>query len=938
MNAGASGAETTAAVLAIVSVLARETRPGVPTPGPDDDLEHKLGFDSLERAELLRRVEAAFDVSLPPGTLTEARTPADLARAVLAATRGSAIAGLPALPLVGPSVAEVPEGVTTLAELLAWHARTQPDRTHLTLVVETDAGPSARALSYGALHDEALRVAAGLRDAGIAAGEAVAIMLPTSIEFFGAFFGALYAGAVPVPLYPPARRSQLEEHFQRQARIIDNAQAVAMITWPEASGLARLLRAATPSLRSVSSVAALRATAARYAHRPAAADTAFLQYTSGSTGQPKGVVISHANVLANIRAMGQALGVRHNDVFVSWLPLYHDMGLIGAWLGSLYYALPLVIMPPTDFLARPARWLQAIDRYRGTLSAAPNFAYEFCASRIDESALAGLDLSCWRAAFVGSEPVAAETIERFGERFARCGFHPNAMLPVYGLAESAVGLSFPPVARGPRIDRVDRASLALRGVAVPAAAADPNPLRVVGCGHALPGHELRVVDETGRELPERHEGSIEFRGPSATSGYFRNPAATRGLLRGDWRVTGDLGYVVAGELYLTGRSKDLIIRAGQHVHPQEAEVAIGAIPGVRKGCVSVFGVAKGDGTGEKVVVLAETRETDPGRRESLRAGIAALCLSLFGAPVDDIVLARPHTVLKTSSGKIRRAACADLYRRGMLRAGTTRVWPQLIRVLAASGLGLVTRWMFRAGDLAFAAWAWGLFTVGAVGASIVVTLWPRPDTRRRALAALARALLRASGLPLRLPGPDAFPARGPVTVVANHASYLDAILLQAVLPDYCAFVAKKELARHALLRYFLARIGVHRVERFEVAASVEDAGDLVAAARKGASLVFFPEGTLRREPGLGPFHAGAFVAAAMAGTPVLPVALRGTRSVLRDGQWRPRRGPIEILVAPPLMPGGVDWPAVVNLRDQARAEILARCEEPDLDRRGPVAA
>ena len=935
------GTATAAAVLAIVSALARETRAsggGAPQVTLDAALERDLGFDSLERAELLLRLERAFRVRLPARTLVDAEAPRDLVRAVLAGTTHVLPAAITVAAPVREPVAAIPDHAQTLVEVLEWHARTHGQRTHLTLLAETDAGPTEQTLTYGELYQDALSVAAGLAHGGLEPGQAVAIMLPTSIDFFAAFFGILFAGGVPVPIYPPARRSQLEEHFRRQSRIVANALATVLITVPEARAVARLLRAATPSLRQIVSVPQLREAPLEPRWRPGPRDIAFLQYTSGSTGQPKGVILTHANVLANIRAIGRALELRPSDVFVSWLPLYHDMGLIGAWFGTLYFAVPFVVMPPNDFLARPESWLRALHRHRGTLSAGPNFAYEMCATRIDPHALAGLDLSSWRVAFNGAEPVSPDTIARFNERFAAYGFDARAQFPVYGLAESAVGLAFPPVFRGAIVDRVDRGLLARTGIATPARADDANALRVVTCGHPLPGHEIRIVDASGRELPERHEGRIEFRGPSATGGYFRNPEATRGLFDGDWLETGDLGYVAGGELHLTGRAKDLIIRGGQHIHPQEAEAAIGSIPGVRKGCVTVFGVPDRAAGTEKVVVLAETRETDAGRRETLRAAVAAAGVALLGAPPDDIVLAPPHTVLKTSSGKIRRAACSDLYQRGTLRAGPLGLWPQLGRLALIGAAATVRRSFLRVGEILFAAYAWTLLIPMALAALILVATLPRPAWRRHAATVLARAFVTASRVPVQIAGGGHFPPTGPLIVVANHASYIDGIVLLAAVPERCDFVAKQELARSSTMRLLLGNIGTRFVERFEIEGSVGAAHELAAQAAQGASFVVFPEGTLQREPGLRPFHMGAFLAAATAGTAVIPLAIRGTRSVLRDGQWRPRPGLIQVIVTPPLTPDGSDWAAAIRLRDRAREAILAVCGEPDLLRRGGAAA
>ena len=319
-----------------------------------------------------------------------------------------------------------------------------------------------------------------------------------------------------------------------------------------------------------------------------------------------------------------------SDVFVSWLPLYHDMGLIGAWLGCLYFGAPLYVMSPLSFLARPESWLWAIHRYRATLSAAPNFAFELCLDKIDDADLQGLDLSSLRMVANGAEPVSVHTLRRFIDRFGRYGFREEAMAPVYGLAENAVGLAFPPLGRGPVIDRVDREALSRDGVAKPARPDDPKPLEFVACGRPLPGHEIRIVDEAGREVGERREGRLEFRGPSATSGYFRNEAKTKALFHEGWLDSGDRAYMANGDVFITGRIKDIIIRGGRHIYPQEVEEAVAEIPGVRKGGVAVFGVTDPRLGTEQLIVVAETRETDRKAREALRASAREVAADRFG--------------------------------------------------------------------------------------------------------------------------------------------------------------------------------------------------------------------------------------------------------------------------------------------------------------------
>jgi len=895
----------------------------------DSSLERDLGIDSLARVELLLRIERAFQLRLPEHLLATAETPGDLLRALAqgsAAIPGPGVAA--AAPVEEPLAGvETPEAASTLIESLDWHAAAHAKRIHIVLLED---GERAEPMTYGDLRSEAGGIAAGLAGLGIGAGEAVAIMLPTSRDFFRVFFGVLLAGAVPVPIYPPARPSQIEDHLRRQSGILANCEARALVTIPEAQPVAGLLRDRVPSLERIL-VPSQLVTPDFAAALPSRGtqDLALLQYTSGSTGNPKGVTLTHANVLANLRAMGQAVGAGSSDVFVSWLPLYHDMGLIGAWLGGLYYAFPLVVMPPTAFLTRPSRWLHAIHRYRGTLSSAPNFAYEVCATRVDERDLAGLDLGSWRLAFNGAEPVSPGTLSRFAGRFAKYGLRPEALAPVYGLAECAVGLAFPPTERGPRVDRVDRQEFARSGRALPARSEDPNPLRFPGCGQPLPGHQMRIVDEGGRELPERTEGRIEFRGPSATAGYFRNPEATRRLFDGDWLDTGDLGYFAEGEIHLTGRVKDVVIRGGQHVHPFELEEAVGNLAGVRKGCVAVFGVSDPVAGTERIVVLAETRVADLQARSKLRTEIAELALTLLGTPADDIVLAPAHTVLKTSSGKIRRAASRELYERGLIGVGRVAAWKQWLGFARTAARARLRRAARGAVEALYAGYLWTLFFALVLAALPVMAL-PRLAWRRGFARFAARGVLRASGLPISLRGFETFPRERPVMVVANHASYLDSILLFGLLPRQCSFVAKRELRGAAALGLLLRSLGVRFVERFDIERGAEDARELGRLAGGGESMVFFPEGTFTRAPGLRTFHIGAFMVSAGAAMPVVPVAIRGTRSVLRDGQWLPRRGPVQILAGPLLEAEGRDWSTAVALRDRARAEILARCGEPDL--------
>ena len=930
---------TVVRLLELIAELAREMRTAETALASltlDSRLDRDLGLDSLARAELVQRVGYTFALT-PDERMLLAETPRGVLAFIQQAQPGktpvSASSDAAVAPAAHsePSQAGQPDQATTLIEMLEWQAHWNPDR--LAVQIQGADDQMAAHLSYAELWREAQAVAAGLQARGVKPGQTVALMLPTGVDYFLGFFGTLLAGGVPVPIYPPARPAQLEEHLRRHIRLLNNAGVVVLITVPEAQRLAWLLRAQIETLGQVATATELQQAAANgKAVAVAGDDLAFLQYTSGSTGDPKGVMLSHANLLANLRAMGRHIAVRSEDVFVSWLPLYHDMGLIGACLGSLYYACPLTLLSPLSFLARPSRWLWAIHQQRGTLSAAPNFAYELCARTIPDHELVGLDLSCWRMALNGAEPVSPATLERFIARFAPYGFRPEALAPVYGLAECSVGLTLQRPGRLARLDRIKRDAFLTGGRALPVAEDDATALLFPSCGQPLAGHPLRIVDHQGRELPDRQEGQVEFCGPSATAGYYRNPAATQRLFlyKDAWLASGDRGYLADGELYLTGRIKDMMIRGGRNFYPYELEQAVGEIAGVRKGCVAVFASPDLATGSERLVVVAETRVASTPEQAELRQAIQNISVDVLGVPPDDVALVSPHTVLKTSSGKLRRAAVRELYERGQLGRGGRAVWLQLTHLILTSvGVGLA-RWGRDVWAWLHAARAWLAYSLLAPGVWLGILLLPRLEWRWRLARSGARWLARWSGVALHTRGLEHIPA-GPCIVVANHASFLDAYVLIAVLPRHFRYVAKRELLDNPWLARPLARMGTVFVERFDVQRGVEEAGQLTEAVRSGRDLVFFPEGTFTRQPGLQPFRMGAFLAAAQAGVPIVPVAIQGTRQMLRAGSWRPQRGVLAVIIEPPQPPDGDDWAAAVRLRDRARAAILRQCGEPDTE-------
>lgn len=922
------------AVLEIVIRLAQELHPAqeLSDARSSDSLQDQFGIDSLGRAELAIRIERAFGARLPDSVVANAESPKDLVTALrksLATGQGSAPAWrapsfdrAPLRPRVPET--EYPTHAKTLIEVLVFHAKRNPDKRYLEFV---DPDERTQALAFGELLELSRRLGAGLQSRGLAPQEPVAIMLPTSLDFFVSFFSVLLSGGIPVPLYPPTRPSAIEDYIQRQSGILANCRARFLISTEESRKLSHLLRHQLPTSLELLSPEELRASGGLLSLpeiRPQ--DTAFLQYTSGSTGDPKGVILSHSNLLANIRSMGSVIGANSSDVFVSWLPLYHDMGLIGAFLGTLYHGAFLGIMSPISFLTHPSRWLRMIHHYRATLTAAPNFAYELCARRIPDSEIEGLDLSSWRTAFNGAEPVSGETIRRFTERFSNWGFRPEAMTPVYGLAESSVGLAFPRLGSPVRIERIKRGPFMQAGQAIfassPTESKNEEDIALVGCGVPLPGHEFRIADPQGKPLPERRVGLIEFRGPSSTSGYFGNPKATRHLLRhAPWLDTGDLGFLSEGELFIAGRSKDVIIRAGRHIFPQELEEMIGDLPHVRKGCVAVFGVQDPTTGTERIIIGAETRLSNESERSTLQKTIWELSTRFLEVPADDVLLLPPRAIPKTSSGKLRRSECAHLYATHQL-GKVLSPWQQRLK-LAWSGVSHEGSRISRA-LLArlYAAYVYCLAFLITI--PLMIGTFALPSLRKRFTHSRfwVRAFFALAGIRIRTSGLENLQfLKPPYLIVANHTSYVDALALVAGLPGTFRFIAKKEFESHPVFGPFFRRLGCIFVERFDPGSAIEDSRLLEKAAQEQTPLLIFPEGTFTAHAQLRPFRMGAFVTATRTGAPLVPVAIRGARAVLPPDQWVPHRGTIRLSVSSPIRPQTSGWDESLRLRSLTQQEL-----------------
>jgi acyl-CoA synthetase (AMP-forming)/AMP-acid ligase II len=551
---------------------------------------------------------------------------------------------------------------------------------------------------WGEVRERAKAVAGGLRELGIRRGDRVALVFPTGIDFFDAFFGTLLAGAVPVPLYPPVRLGRMDEYQRRTARMLGVTQARLVLADPRVRRiLGEAVAAARPRLgcRTVDEVRGPTQESDE-AFQSDPSDLALVQFSSGTTVDPKPVALSHRALVAQTEIIKSFWrdepGLRHSGV--SWLPLYHDMGLIGCIIPSLARDSAITLLGPELFVARPALWLRAISRWKASISPAPNFAYGLCLSRVTDEDMDGVDLSGWRHALTGAEAVTPSVARAFCERFARWGFRPEALTPVYGLSEAALAVTFSALDRPFRSVRVDREGLGKEGLVLET----KDGREIVSVGRPVPGFKLEIRDDDGKVLTPGRVGRVWISGPSLMDGYLNAPEATARALRDGWLDTGDLGFLRGGELYLTGRAKDVVILRGRNHAPDEIERAVEGLPGVRAGCVAAASWLPENAEGERLVLFVETsRQATSAQVEALPEACRREVLGATGLDVDEVVILEPGTLPRTSSGKLRRQESLRLWLAGDLEPPEPVTALRLAGTMARSGLAYA-RYRWSRGD------------------------------------------------------------------------------------------------------------------------------------------------------------------------------------------------------------------------------------------------
>lgn len=579
-----------------------------------------------------------------------------------------------------PSRTLRPGDFSSLVEALD-HAADQPTGIN----VHDPRGELTEVLSYGALREGAVALAGRLLAAGLAPGDRVALAAESDGDFLRAFFACQYAGLVPAPTPLPAPLGGKEIYVAHIRRLLISAGARAAFCPPALSEWFAEAAEGQPIIASgpLSQLAKPSATGERLPAPGGPGSLCYLQFSSGSTRFPLGVAVTQGALMANLAAVGrEGLGVTSEDRAVSWLPLYHDMGLVGMLLNSLAFQVSVDLMPTSAFIRRPGLWLDLLSERRGTISYAPTFGYDLAARR---GSARDRDLSAWRVAGVGGDMIRPEPLEAFAHAFAPAGFRSEAFVASYGMAEATLALSLSPPLRGFRtdlvdVDRLEQTHMAqppaprLNGfdVAEAGASSGPRTRRFALCGPPLAGHDIEARDATGRGLDERRVGRLFARGPSLMMEYYGEPEETAKVLAADgWLDTGDIGYLLDGEVVITGRAKDLIIVHGRNVWPQDLEwTAEAETPGLRNGDVAVFSIA--DEAGEQVIAVAQCRASNREAREGMRRQVASAIRVRHGLEVR-VALAPPHGLPRTSSGKLSRTRAKSLYLSGAFADEPERV-------------------------------------------------------------------------------------------------------------------------------------------------------------------------------------------------------------------------------------------------------------------------
>ena len=539
-------------------------------------------------------------------------------------------------------------------------------RTKSDFLIFMDLRNRESRVSAADIMEHGLTVAQYLLSRGLEKNDKVVVMLPTSANFAYIYFGILMAGGVPVPVSQPAGTSNIAKYLDNLTHIIRDCEGKFFITYEKIKAIAGSLMNIADLVKGFildNEIFGNPVSHDRFRLPEIKSDDlALIQYTAGTTGKPKGVMLTHKKLLHNIHGIGVAGAMSADDVGISWLPMYHDMGLIGGFFTPLYWNINMVLMQPEALLFRPYWWLENIGKYRATITVAPNFGYHYCVTRIDDVNLHRLDLGSLRLAMNGAEPVDRITLNKFLEKFKPCNLRDDIFLPVYGMAENSLAATFPSLDNPTVVSRFRRDKLEEKHLAMDSDSQNSMEyIDLVSVGYPLIGQEIKIVNKRGATLHEREVGEICVKSQSLSSGYYKNPEATHAVFKDHWFHSGDMGFILDGRLYISGRIKEMIIKRGKNIYPYDVERIASTVKGVRLGCCAAFDVHnEAEGT-EDLVLVCETTAKEREALERLKQEIHNEILTRLGIAPDDIKLVPKESIPKTTSGKIQRILCKKIY-------------------------------------------------------------------------------------------------------------------------------------------------------------------------------------------------------------------------------------------------------------------------------------
>ncbi len=778
----------------------------------DDKFEADLGLGSLERLELFSQIETTLGVKLSPSEISTIQTLRDIVT-ILARSHGSQSLVVNQCDKATVQAVTIdPSKVTNLRDLLIMYTQRYPNRRHVVLL---SGDGSEKEITYAMLYKQAGKISNALTTRGIQTGDHVALLLPSGEDFLYSFLGVIFSGAIPIPICPPESANQVGEYISQAVSILKKSDVRLLVTFGKFQKLAKFFRGFLPHLLGVTTTNDLLKSEFYLPKlKISSSQAAFVQYTYGSAGNFKKIVLTHKNILENIRSILKLFEVTTSDITVSWLPLHHDTDLIVMWLANLYFGSTLVLYSSKNFLSRPESWLWTIHKYRATISAGPNFAYEICINKINDNTLLGLDLSSWRIAGNISEMVCAQTLKRFSEKFSQYGFKSKALTNVYVLSEGAILMCAGSILEDQKIDRIASHEFHQKNIAKPIFEREKKYYEFVSCGSPIDNYQIRIVDEENTCLPERNIGMVHCKVRSMMCEYYRDQAVSEKVFHGGWIDTGDLGYLAEGELYITGRRKDIITKEGKNYYPTEIEDIITMYSDLNFGQVVVFSSVENLSGIKKILAIVESKNNDKNSHKILKKQICQIVVKCLGFSLDDILIVTENVLPKTTNGKLRRYVCGEIYSQKNIRKIKNNIIIKLFNIYVRCFIAKTKKILTLCLRFFYTIYLF-LVLISMASLTYIAIRFFNRDNGEKIIKTASKITLRASFCSIEIDGINHIKSKKNMIFVSNHASYIDVLVLVAFLPGHFCYVAKSELKKSYFLRKILKTLEIVYVDRVD---------------------------------------------------------------------------------------------------------------------------